>query len=113
MTMKRKRKGRLSALSAVSTLALTLAPAAGLLARPASALDTLSLPVEETAAGECPRLTQIKYPWIACDTTASGAKILRTPRGDQTYQSERRMPSWSDFVDGLGYFGPHNLGPGF
>lgn len=94
-------------------LALALTPAAGLVATPASALDTLSLPVAETGADECPRLTQIKYPWMSCTRTAWGAKTLRTPTGDDTYESERRMPSWSEFVDGDGYFGPHDLGPGF
>ncbi len=80
------------------------------LAAPAGALESISLsvPFEESAAEECPRLTQIKYPWIQCSPNAWGGKTLNTPSESDSWSESRRIPPLSEFSDGGGYWGPHS-----
>ena len=60
----------------------------------------LSQPAEATAPGECPRLIQIKYPFISCK---SG--VIGLADGDATWENSRQIPIGSDFVEGNGYWG--------
>ena len=73
-----------------------------LLASSAMALDgiDLSQPGEPSVEGECPRLIQIKYPFLTC---LSG-EIGQTD-ADDTWDDLRRIPIGSKFVEGNGYFG--------
>ncbi len=86
--------------------AIRAALAAGaltLLAAPAFALDGIDLsePVEPVAEGECPRLIQIKYPFLSC----ANGQIGQSDESD-TWESARRMPLQSDWNEGPGYWGP-------
>jgi len=60
----------------------------------------LSKPVEATAPGECPKLIQIKYPFISCK-----GGIIGLADGDATWENSRQIPIGSDFVEGNGYWG--------
>ena len=68
----------------------------------AAALDSIDLSVEAepTAEGECPRLVQIKYPFIRC---ANGEIGQTDP--DETWESSRKIPMGSEFTEGNGYWG--------
>ena len=82
-----------------STLGLTLGVMS---AGSALALDGIDLSVaaEPTAAGECPRLIQIKYPFLNCHDGEIGLAD-----GDATWENSRRIPIGSEFVEGNGYWG--------
>ena len=69
----------------------------------AFALDgiDLSRPAEAVAEGECPKLIQIKYPFLKC-----AAGEIGQDGADDTWGNSRRIPMGSDFVEGDGYFGP-------
>ena len=68
----------------------------------AQALDGINLsePVEPPAEGECPLLTQIKYPFISCEKPAGDAPVV-----NHTWENSRRIPISSDFIEGNGYWG--------
>lgn len=68
----------------------------------ASALDGINLsePAEPTAEGECPRLVQIKYPFLSC----ANAEIGQSDENEIWFNS-RRIPVGSGFVEGDGYYG--------
>lgn len=68
----------------------------------ASALDGINLsePAEPTAEGECPRLVQIKYPFLSC----ANGEIGQSDENEIWFNS-RRIPVGSGFVEGDGYYG--------
>jgi len=68
----------------------------------AVALDgiDLSQPAEATAPGECPKLIQIKYPFISCK-----GGVIGLADGDATWENSRQIPIGSEFVEGNGYWG--------
>lgn len=72
------------------------------LATTASALDGINLsePSEPTAEGECPRLVQIKYPFLSC----ANGEIGQSDENEIWFNS-RRIPVGSGFVEGDGYYG--------
>lgn len=78
--------------------------AAVFLAFPGAALALdgidLSQPPEETAEGECPRLIQIKYPFIRCADGQIGVANTYP-----NWENTRRIPRGSDFVEGNSYWG--------
>jgi hypothetical protein len=69
----------------------------------AFALDgiDLSTPAEAVAEGECPRLIQIKYPFLSC---AEGQ--IGMAEGDDTWEESRRIPLGEAWTEGFGYWGP-------
>jgi hypothetical protein len=68
----------------------------------AAALDSIDLSVEAepTAEGECPRLVQIKYPFLRCANGQIGQSDA-----DETWDDSRRIPLGSGFIEGDGYWG--------
>jgi len=68
----------------------------GLAASQASALEgiDLSTAAEPVAEGECPRLIQIKYPFLSC---AAGEIGLST--ADEDWDNSRRIPTMSDWTE--------------
>jgi hypothetical protein len=60
----------------------------------------LTKPAEAAAPGECPKLIQIKYPFISCE---SG--VIGLADGNATWENSRQIPIGSDFVEGNGYWG--------
>ena len=80
-----------------------LIAAAAMLASPALALDgiDLSSPAEPTAPGECPRLVQIKYPFLSCPNGQIGQSDA-----DENWDNSRRLPMQSDWNEGDAYWGP-------
>ncbi len=69
----------------------------------AFALDDFDLshpgePVEDEA---CPRLFQIKYPFLAC-----GESEVASPADDPDWENTRQIPRRSEFIEGDGYWGP-------
>ena len=73
-----------------------------LTASPALALDGIDIsePAEATAPGGCPKLIQIKYPFISCQDDEIGLAD-----GDATWENSRQIPIQSDFIEGNGYWG--------
>ena len=69
----------------------------------AMALDGIDLnePPEATAVGECPRLIQIKYPFLSC---VNGE--ITMAEGNDSWENSRRLPLQSRFIEGDGYWGP-------
>jgi hypothetical protein len=59
----------------------------------------------ETDAGTCPRLTQIKYPFIDCEQDDLGNVVLKD-YGSPGWSLEGRVPKGFPFTDGEGYWGP-------
>jgi hypothetical protein len=89
-----------------------LAPLAGILlslpvAGSSLALDTLTPGQASAATGseECPVLTQVKYPFLACATSPSGGKILVATGDVATNVSGRQGPYGLEFPEGSGYWG--------
>lgn len=86
---------------------LALASAIVLSTGAALALDgiDLSAPADEAAQtqarGECPRLIQIKYPFLRCTDGQIGLAD-----GDDTWEKSRQIPLQEPFIEGDGYFGP-------
>ncbi len=70
----------------------------------AMALDGIDLnePPEATAAGECPRLIQIKYPFLSC---VNGQ--IAMAEGNDSWENSRRLPLQSRFIEGDGFWGPN------
>jgi hypothetical protein len=69
----------------------------------AMALDgiDLSQPAEEVADGECPRLVQIKYPFLSCSDGQIGMA-----EADETWDNSRRIPMMSRWTESDGWWGP-------
>ena len=86
----------------VSAALLTTLLALFTMASSASALEGIDLgePAAPAAEGECPRLVQIKYPFLSCAAGQIGQSAA-----DETWESSRRIPMASDFVEGNGYWG--------
>ena len=85
---------------------LTTGIAIALLAGPASAESRFS-PSEASraiAADECPLLTQIKYPWLACETRAPGTRSITTVTvpAEASWARNRSLPIGDDWVEGEG-----------
>ena len=53
------------------------------------------------ASNECPRLIQIKYPFLRCKNGQIGSS-----NGNDTWDNSRHLPIQAEFVEGDGYFGP-------
>lgn len=92
----------------MTILSMTLATT--LIASAASALDGIDLrdPVPTTAPGECPLLTQIRYPFL-CSGGGAGAHALvhvRPLNPDPTWESTRQIPRMSDWTESNGTWGP-------
>jgi len=70
----------------------------------ASALDGLDLsnPPEDAQDEACPRLFQIKYPFLVC-----GDSKAPSPAEQPNWQNTRRIPYGFDFTEGDGYWGPN------
>ena len=68
----------------------------------ATALDSIDLSVEAepTAEGECPRLVQIKYPFLSCANGQIGQATA-----DDTWENSRQIPRGSRFIEGNGFWG--------
>ena len=88
--------------AALATAALTMMPGTAL------ALDgiDLSSEPEPVAEGECPRLIQIKYPFLSC---ASGQIGLSD--ADETWETERRMIRQGDWTESDAGWRPYRLNP--
>ena len=69
----------------------------------ALALDDfdLSNPPDAVEDEACPRLYQIKYPFLAC-----GESEVGSPDEEPTWENTRRIPYGFDFTEGDGYWGP-------
>jgi hypothetical protein len=69
----------------------------------ASALEgiDLSSPAVEAAEGECPRLIQIKYPFLSCTSGQIGLADA-----DENWDNSRRIPIQSDWIEGDTVWGP-------
>ncbi|MEM9177634.1 MAG: hypothetical protein AAGC67_20685 [Myxococcota bacterium] len=82
---------------------LTFAAAATMLASSATALDGIDLnePLEPTGAGECPRLVQIKYPFLSCANGQIGQSDA-----DETWENARQLPQQGAWNEGDGAWGP-------
>ena len=87
----------------VAALTVSLLFAGGLLAGSASALEgiDLSSPAEPTAAGECPRLIQIKYPFLGCTNGQIGLSDA-----NETWEDARQIPRMTDWTEGDAAWGP-------
>jgi len=51
--------------------------------------------------GACPRLIQIKYPFLHCQNGEIGSAAA-----DESWDNSRRLPLQDEFIEGNGYFGP-------
>ena len=96
------RKLRSTRIGVFATIATASVSLCMLMASAAVALDgiDLSQPVEATAEGECPKLIQIKYPFVSCE-----GGVIGLAGGDATWENSRQIPIGSDFVEGNGYWG--------
>lgn len=79
--------------------AVTFGLMGGVLTGSASALEGINLnsPAEPTAAGECPRLIEIKYPFLTCANGQIGEWD-----GNETWDNMRRIPMLSEWSEGDG-----------
>lgn len=77
--------------------------AVALLATHASALEgiDLSSPSEPAGEGECPRLVQIKYPFLSCVNGQIGQSDA-----NETWENSRQLPQQGRWNEGDGAFGP-------
>ena len=66
------------------------------LAGSASALDAIDPGDATAAAGECPVLVQIKYPFVTCSAGASG---FQPGSENASWEQDRRMPQMSDWTE--------------
>ncbi len=91
--------------NAAAAVVLTL-----LFAHSALALDGINLSEAATvpAAGECPALVKIKYPFLTCGgDDASHALLQARPLQLATsWASARQIPLMSDWTESDGYWGP-------
>ncbi len=74
-----------------------------LVASAATALDgiDLSAPADPAGDGECPRLVQIKYPFLSC---ANGQ--IGLAEGDETWENTRQIPQLGTWTESDGAYGP-------
>jgi hypothetical protein len=83
-----------------------------LFASAASALDGIDLRdgIPTVAEGECPLLTQIRYPFLCSgEGAANGAHALVQVRPldpNPSWESARQIPRMSDWTEGDGAWGP-------
>lgn len=77
--------------------------AVAMLATQASALEGIDLsgPQEPAGEGECPRLIQIKYPFLSCVNGQVGQSDV-----DETWENSRQLPQQGSWNEGDGAFGP-------
>lgn len=69
----------------------------------AAALDGIDLSAAqaETAEGECPKLVQIKYPFLSC----ANGQIGQTD-ADDTWENSRQIPMLGTWTESDGAYGP-------
>jgi len=74
-----------------------------LIANSASAVDGIDLrePPSATAAGECPPLVKIKYPFLVCANGEVGHAD-----GNELWEDTRQIPRMSDWTESNGTWGP-------
>jgi hypothetical protein len=89
-----------------AAVALTL-----LFAHSALALDGIDLSepaTEPPAAGECPPLIKIKYPFLTCGGDDASHTLLqaRPLQLAPSWASARQSPLMSDWTESDGYWGP-------
>lgn len=70
------------------------------LALSASALEGIELN-EPAAEGECPRLIQIKYPFLSCADGQIGQS-----EENETWENSRQLPQQGSWNEGDGAWGP-------
>ena len=80
-----------------------LASALALLSMPASALEGIDLSGSQDAAGDgdCPRLIQIKYPFLSCTNGQIGLSDA-----DETWENTRQIPQQGTWNESDGAYGP-------
>lgn len=61
----------------------------------------LSEPLEPAAEGECPRLVQIKYPFLSCANGQIGQS-----EANETWENSRQLPQQGAWNEGDGAWGP-------
>ena len=80
-----------------------------LLAGSALALDGIDLSeAAAPAAGECPALVKIKYPFLSCSADDASHTLLqaRPLQIAPSWESARQTPRMSDWTESDGYWGP-------
>ena len=88
-------------------LCLALATIGILFAGAAQALEGIDLSSsaeeadEKSAQAGCPKLVQIKYPFLKCSNGQIGLA-----EGNDTWENSRRIPLQSEWTEGNGIFGP-------
>lgn len=89
---------------------LTLSCSFFALAPAALALDAIDLsePQAAPAAGECPLLVRIKYPFLSCGSPTEGRELLqaRPVRVEPSWSNARQIPLMSDWTESDGAWGP-------
>ena len=87
---------------------VTFVGSVALVAGSAAALPGISLsePLPEVGADECPVLTQIKYPWLQCATNERGGRSITsaTVSANASWQADRSLPLGDAFVEGDGWW---------
>lgn len=71
----------------------------------ADASELSEIHVPAAATSECPRSVSKRYPWIACRTSTVGTLVIADPRGNDTWENSRILPTRHPFVEGGGYYG--------
>jgi hypothetical protein len=66
----------------------------------------LSRPLPTPAAGECPLLVQIKYPFLRCDGGTESSERALPANTDRGWESVRQIPRMSDWTESQGTWGP-------
>lgn len=97
--------------AALSTLRFTLRStllACVLAAGSAQALEgiDLSQPLPTPAAGECPLLVQIKYPFLSCAGGTAPSERALPADTNRGWESVRQIPRMSDWTESDGAWGP-------
>ena len=81
-----------------------------MIANSAMALDGIDPSDAATApaAGECPALVKIKYPFLKCSGDDASHTLLqaRPPKLAPSWASARQSPLMSDWTESDGYWGP-------
>ena len=67
----------------------------------ASRAGTGAEPLEPAAEGECPRLIQIKYPFLSC----ADGQIGQSDE-NETWENSRQLPQQGSWNEGDGAWGP-------
>lgn len=92
-----------AALAAVALSTVLFVPAA-------LALDAIDLsePPAAPAAGECPALVKIKYPFLRCTGGGDAPALVqaRPLNPNPSWESARQIPRMSDWTESDGTFGP-------